>query len=460
MRFGRLFSSAGFAVVAALPAGSNFLLTLILVRTLSTPMFAAWSVVEPTFLIFSTLASFGLQFGTLFVTASGASTPRQALGNAILCATPVAILGSLGVWWVSRGALPGVLLPTMVLALTAETLSLLTISSMRGQRLIGRWILFECVRSVAPVATIGVLFLLGSDRIRSVEDLLLLRGLFTALAVGAVLASQRVVPVFDRALVIRMLRYGGPIALAAGVTATISGADRFLLALLDRPAAEIAQYAAHQRLAGLITVAVVTPLNLWFAVEAIRRDTTQEAAFFQRTVLTVLALLAAMMILAMLLGPLVWPVMFPRIAFNPAIYVFLAGAIAAQAIGIVTNIGVLREKSTHISTVVATASGSVMLACGIGFITLIGVAGAAAARFAALATTLVIGRVTSQRIAPVAHRATRLAPFAASIALAAAMLFAPQLGTPRWPWFAAALAAWLWGAFRNRDMLKAAVARG
>lgn len=453
-------STAGFAVVAGLPAGCNFLMTLLLVRTLTVAQFATWSVIEPTFLIFSTLTALGLQFGLLFVTASHAATPRAALGTAMVIAAPVAILAGSLVWLVMRGQLPGVGYPALVFVLAVETMSLLTIASMRGQRLISRWIAFEAVRSAGPVALVGGALLFTTTRIDTIEGLLLVRGGFTLVAVVAIAASQRAYPMLDRALLMRMLRYGFPMVLAAGVTATISGADRFLLALLERPAVEIAQYAAHQRLAGLLSVAVVAPLNLWFAVEAIRRDTVAQASFFHAVLIAVAGGLALMVAMAFVIGPLVWPYLFPKLAFSPVIYALLAGAVIPQAIAIVTNIGTLREKNTHVSIITAGTSGSVMLVVGWSLIGLFGGSGAAGARFAALLSTAVVGRAMSQRIAPVSHRLRPLAPFALAVVLASIGMFASRFGMSHWPWAVGSLAAWGWGAVRNYSRLRSIFARG
>jgi hypothetical protein len=456
---GRIGEMAGFGIVASLPAGSNFLMTLVLVRTLTVQDFAAWSVIEPAFLIFSTLAGLGLQFGLLFVTASKAASSKEALGTALTAASPVALIAGSVVWFVLASQLPGVRYATLTFALVAEALALLTIANMRGQRLISRWVMFECLRSTGPVAVIGGCYLFTPLRIDTVDSLLLLRGSFTAVGVAAVAVSQGVRPGIDGALLMRMLRYGFPIALASGVTVTVSGADRFLLALLDQPAAEIANYAAHQRLAGLLTVAVVTPLNMWFAVEAIRRDTTEDAAFFRRVLIAVVAMLSIMTCAAFIVGPLIWPFLFPAFTFRPLVYALLAGAVVPQALGIVTNIGALREKSTHVSTIVAATSGTVMLTVGLALVGTLGGVGAAAARFAALTSTAVVGRTISQRIAPVAHRLAPLSPFALALALALAMLFAPEWELPSWPLALASLAAWCSGVLTNRAALKSLAVR-
>ena len=445
---------AGFVTIAVLPAASNLLLTLILVRMLGIDGFATWSIVEPTILIFGTIAGLGTQYGVLFTTAGSDVDPRKALGVAMTASLPVALVASSVVWLVVRGSIPGLGYVNLMLPLTAETMAVLTIASLRGQRLLTVWILFEGVRSMGLLILAFAFMMLAPRFIGSVNNFLLLRGVLTSSAVIAAAFFMRLRPGFDRALILRMVGYGLPIAGAALIQLVTNSADRFLLAGLHRPAAEIALYAAHQRLAGILSVLAVTPLNLWFAVEAIRRDTNKEAEFFRGVLICVLGLLAILMAGAFLVGPLLWPYLFPQIGFHPAVYGLLAASVVPQALGIVTNIGGLREKKTHLNTIIVLLSAATIVALGLPLIPIAAVVGAAIARFGATAVQAVAGRVLSQRIAPVSHRLEPLLPFLFAMILASLILFSRSFGLAPWPFLAASVGATAWGAYRNRNHIQ------
>ena len=454
MRLKHFGTLAGFITVALLPAAANLLLTLVLVRGLGIAGFATWAIIEPTILIFATIAALGTQYGVLFTTAGGTTDPRKALGVAMTAALPFALVASSVVWAFVRRTIPDVGYVNLVLPLSAETMAVLTVASLRGQRLLSIWIFFESVRSMGLLLLAFAFLKLLPHAVGSVNNFLLLRGVLTSSAVIGAAIFMRLRPGFDRGLIVRMVAYGLPIAGAALIQLVTNSADRFLLAGLHRPAAEIALYAAHQRLAGILSVLAVTPINLWFAVEAIRRDTDAEAEFFRGVLLCVLGLLALMMIAAFFAGPIIWPYLFPTIAFHPVIYALLAASVVPQALGIVTNIGGLREKKTHLNTIVVILSAATVLALGVPLIPIAAAIGAAVARFAATVVQAVAGRILSQRIAPVSHRFQPLVPFLVAMILATMMLFSNDFGMSSWPFFAASIGATAVGAYINRNQLR------
>jgi O-antigen/teichoic acid export membrane protein len=445
----RLRTIAGFVAVAGMPAASNLLITLVLVRALGIDGFATWAIVEPTLLIFGTVAALGTQYGVLFTTASGVAEPRRALGAAMTMVLPVSFGAGTIVWTLLRRQAPEIGYVNLVLPLVGEAMGVLIVASLRGQRMLGLWVLFESLRTMGVLLCCFAIAYFRPDALRNVNDVLLIRGLFVAVGVVTVIMALRLRPVVEKALLVRMLRYGLPIAAAAMLQLVINSADRYLLALLSRPASEIALYAAHQRLAGLISVLAVTPINLWFATEAIRRDTVADAPFFRTVVTSVLGLLAILVTGAFLMGPLIWPYLFPKIAFDPLVYALLAAAVIPQALGIVTNIGPLREKKTHLGAIAVAISGVTMVAFGLPLIRLLGAVGAAASRVAALSATAIAGRIFSQRVAPVSHTVMPMLPFIAAPVFATLMLFSPDWGLPVWPGLLAAILAIFGGFYQN-----------
>lgn len=451
----RLRTIMGFVSVAAMPAASNLLLTLVLVRTLGIAGFATWAIIEPSLLIFGTLAALGTQYGVLFTTASGAVDPRRALSAAMTAVLPFALLVGTGVWLVVHREAPQVGYVDLIVPLLGEAMGVLIVNSLRGQRRLGLWVMFEALRTLGVLLCCVLLVRFRPGWLVGVDQVLLIRGVFIAVGVLTVIGVLRLRLIVDRVLIARMLRYGVPIAGAAMLQLVINSADRYFLAVLDRPAAEIALYAAHQRLAGLISVIAVTPLNLWFATEAIRRDTETDADFFRNAMVSVWALLALLITGAFLVGPLLWPWFFPGIGFDPLVYALLAAAVVPQAIGIVTNIGPLREKKTHLGAFVAGLSGITMIGVGLPLIRLFGPVGAAGARFSALAMTALAGRVFSQRVTPVSHSAAPSLPFIAAIGCATVMLFSPGWGIAPWPALIATTIIFFFGTYRNLNRFQA-----
>ncbi|MBB3951171.1 lipopolysaccharide biosynthesis protein [Aureimonas jatrophae] len=453
MQLSRLAKPLGFVAIAALPAGSNLLMTLVLVRGLGIEAFGLWALIEPLLLIFGTVGALGIQYGVLFTTASQASDPRRNLSAAFVVALPVSFGLASVAWLLARDWLPGVGYANLVLPLVAETLALLIISSLRGQRRLGAWITFEAIRSLGLVLVAGLALQLGLAWVRSINELLVLRGVFTVSAVLFVALRLGVRPVWDRTLVWRMVRYGLPIAGSALVGMLTSSGDRFLLATFQTDLSVVASYAAHQRLTGILAVLTVTPLNLWFAVEAMRRDTAAEAQFFQGVVSLLLIALSLLLLVTFAATPLLWPYLFPGLEFHPAVFFVLTIAIVPQTLAIVLNIGGLREKKTHLNALIVACGSAALLLVGIPLVQMIAATGAAIARLAVFVTNATIARLVSQRIAPVPHSVRRMVPVLAAIALASASLFHAELGLPVWVLPLLSLGLALWGLKREAAVL-------
>lgn len=458
LQFSRLAKPLGFVTIAALPAGSNLLMTLVLLRGLGIDAFAIWSLIEPMLLIFGTVGALGIQYGVLFTTASGASDPRRSLGAAITLAVPLSFALASAVWLAARPWLGSVGFFNLTLPLVAETLSLLVISSLRGQRRIGAWIAFEAIRSLGLVAIAFLALYLGLGWVRSIDQFLILRGVFTGAAVVAIVILLKARIAWDGALVLRMARYGLPIAGAAFVGMLTSSGDRFLLASFQPDLSVVASYAAHQRLTGILGVLTVTPLNLWFAVEAMRRDTRTDAAFFQGILALLLTGLAMLMLVVFLGAPFLWPWLFPGLEFHPFVFCVLTLTIVPQTLAIVLNIGGLREKKTHLNALVVACGTAALVVFGIPLVQVASAAGAAVARLTVFVVNATAGRIISERIAPVPHRLGPLLPVIGALGASVASLFHRELGIPIWlmPTITAALIALaLW---REGDRLRAFLA--
>ncbi len=455
MAFARLWKLVGFIAVAALPAGSNLLLTLVLVRGLGVEGFATWSIVEPLLLIFATLAALGMQYGVLFTSASDAADPRRALGTGILVALPTAIVLSVIVWFAIGLTIEPIGLVNIVVPLVSDTIAVLIIASLRGQRRMPIWLGFEAIRSLGLVLVAFGALRFEASWVANVDNFLMLRGCITATAVVVTAILLKAQLRFDGALALRMVKYGLPISAAALAALVTNSADRFLLASFQIDRTIIASYAAHQRLIGILMVLTVTPLNLWFAVEAMRRDTEKQASFFQGTLIALLAALSLLILATFIVSPMLWPYLFPQLPFQPMIFALLGLAIVPQALGIVLNIGGLREKKTYLNAIVVAATGATVLALGIPLVHLATGGGAATARLGAFVVSALTGRRISQSVAPVRHRVLPLLPFLAAIACATATLFSQSGGIPEWLPAVTSLALVALGLVANRKVVRA-----
>lgn len=451
---------AGFLTVAGLPAVNSLLLTYILVRGLGVEGFAAWSIVEPVLRIVATIAALGMQYGVLFAAAGLKIHPRQSLGVALVVVIPMSLIAAILMWLGLRPFVAGVGFAPLALAMVSETAMLVVISSLRGQRLMSTWIVAEIVRSAGMLVAGFLLWRLMPERLTTITDFLLLRGVFTA--AGFLIALMRVgaKPAFDPALARRMGAYGLPIASAGIIQMIATSADRFMLAGLGAPAAAIAIYAAHQRLTGILNVVAVTPINLWYPVEAIRRDPVKDARFFRGVMLAVEGLLATMMLVAFVAGRALWPIMFPTIGFDPLLYALLCLSVVPQILCVLANIGGLREKSTHINAIMVVVSVSVMAVTGVPLILAFLGVGAALARLAGITAQGLVGAVMSYRVVPLTHRFAPMIPFAVAMATAVAMLFQP-VGSPYfWLWLAESVFCIVAGFVINRKLLGSLIGVG
>jgi O-antigen/teichoic acid export membrane protein len=405
---------------------------LVLVRSLGVESFASWAIIEPLLLIFATLAALGMNYGLVFTTAAETEGSGDGLGTAILITLPAAVVVSIFAWIGINSAIATVGVFNLALPIVADSTAVLIVSRLRGQKNIGIWLRFETIRSLGLVAIAFVAFKLGSSWVSTLDQFLLLRGTFTSVAVIAAVFMLGIRLNFHMTIARRMMGYGLPITLSAVFSLVTSSADRFLLALFRLQPETIANYVAHQRLTGMLVVLVVTPLNLWFAVEAIRRDTAKEAAFFQGVASLLLGTLSLLMIAVFLAGPIFWPLLFPQLAFHPAIYALLCLSIVPQSLGIVLNIGGLREKKTHLNALVVLAAGATIVGAGLPLVHAFTSLGAALARFVSFVVQAVAGRLLSQSISPVRHRLTPLVPFIGAILVGTGCLLSVETGVPPW----------------------------
>lgn len=426
-RFGQLL---GFLTVAGLPAVSNLSLTYILVRTLPLSHFASWAIVEPLLLILATMGTLGLHMSLLFFNARDEMSPSHLLGAAISLTVPCALFIALaGGWVVSRYA-DGVGPLALLAPLTGDALGLLVTSTLRGKRQVGAWVTFEVIRSLGLVVLAALSYAMFPYWVRTLDHFLLMRGCLTMMAVVVVCGLLRAFPNGDIALMRRLAAYGVPSSGSSLLGLAINNGDRFLLAAVGAPVTVIASYAAHQRLTGLLGIATITPLQLWFPVEAIRRNPERDRSFFQGATVACLAVLGIISLCAFVAGPLVWPIMFETIPFNPWLFALLGIAVVPRALSITFNIGGLREKKTHHNLWPVIVTGIVMGGIGLPLAPMWHGVGAAAARVTSLWVQALAMLTISQRIAPVRYNLLRMAPFAVALALA---LFVPSIGSSAAP---------------------------
>lgn len=424
--------AAAYVAAAAIPAGSNFFLTLLLVRSLGINGFAEWAIIEPILLIGAAASPLGTQFGALNATATRAASPQRVLftgfavslsASLVVAATGAVLLGHL--FNTGLGL-------AFAFALCADALATVAVSSLRGSNRPGTLAAFESVRSFGLVLSVFIVYWLRPEWIETPAQFLIYRFAATMIAIGVAGYIIGLEPCLDRPLRAEMMRYGLPLLGATAIGLAMTNLDRYLLTFLGWGAPLITAYVAHQRLAGILSVTVVTPLQLWFPAETMRRGAAGNESFFRSVVAALLAWLVVIECSAVIIAPIIWSWLFPQVHFQPLLFLLLAAAVIPQALAIAVNIGALQQTKTSLNIIGAAVGFCTNLAIGVPLTVLFGNAGAAAARLGAFTTYMVAFRQISQRITPVHHPLFRLIPFGLGFALIANMSFTPPTSPSYW----------------------------
>ncbi len=396
LRTSRWQSLFFYGVVAGAPALSAFLLTPILISALGAKGFATWVLVEPILMWGSAAALLGVQFGVL---QRAAASPTLGLP---LSALLVLLLTVPVVWLITSVALVPVLGLVLVFSLCAsqlaDGLASLLLNYYRGTAQIGRMASLEAGRQALIVAAIAAL-MAASLVFRSPTTVLGVRALATGFIVALLLpAALRFSPVATRQDTYNLLKYGFPIFISQTINIALVSGDRYIAALFHFDAHALTAYVAHQRVAGVLSLLVASPLGLWFPSIAMTRDPVKEPAAFARIGWLVTGALVMGVIVANAGSALLWPYVFPTIALNPMLLNIMILSVAFQCYGIIWNVGALRPGSTKLNIIPPVAGVAVLSIAGAVGAGLAGLLGLAAGRLIAQAVYAVMFERLSSKV--------------------------------------------------------------
>ncbi|MCC6350606.1 MAG: oligosaccharide flippase family protein [Candidatus Eisenbacteria bacterium] len=244
---------------------------------------------------------------------------------------------------------------------------------------------------------------------------------------GLVLCRHSLRPVFDRALLRRMLSYGLPLVPVSLAYAVIGFVDRETLqrtASLDA----VGVYAVAMKFFAVITLGV-SAFNLAFGPFAYAKANEADAPKLYARVLALYVGLASLGALVTgLFAPLIVSLLATKdyaSAARPAMW--LAFAAVAQGAYSVAALGINLSLRTPLLGGAAGAAALVAIGANQALVPRLGAEGAAIATFLAHATSTVLVYLIAQRVRPMPYRGARLGVLFAAALLAglAAVRWAP-----------------------------------
>lgn len=442
--------AAGYIIAAAIPAGSNFILTLVLVRSLGIDGFAEWAIIEPLLLIGAAATTFGTQFGALNAAATRMATAGSILSTGLAISFSASFLVAITGGFALSQAHEASLGVAFGAALCADALAAVSGSLLRGQNRPGALAAFECLRSFGTLLVVSAIYWFYPSWIETPAQFLMYRFAATMIAISGTVYLVGLELPLKRQLAIAMIRYGLPLLGANLIALVMTNVDRYFLTFLGLGPSTVASYVAHQRLAGILNVAVVTPLQLWFPAETMRRVAHVNESFFRGVTLALLACLVAIECLALIAAPIAWPFLFPQIRFEPLLFLLLSASVIPQALAIAVNIGALQPSKTNLNILGAAIGCGTNIIMGLLLTFTLGAVGAAAARLLSFTTYMLAFRAISHRIVPVSYSMKLIAPFGAAFVLVGMIPFAERTGVPVWISAPAGLALAVFGLINGR----------
>jgi O-antigen/teichoic acid export membrane protein len=401
-----------YALAGGVPAVSNFILTPLLVGQLGSTAFATWALVEPLIMLGAAVVCFGVQYGNLNRVSTGLASSGSAFGLALIVigvTAPAASLFAIPLYVVSFGLATAIwLLACQVL----ESIAMNITSILRATQRSGAYAIFEGGRYAAVTIAVATIIVLDLTHFRSVDQVLAVKAIATAVSVG--LAITFFVPIARPVLTdIRpTLAYGSAIFLGQIVMLFSASADRYVGALSGFDAANMTAYVVHARVAGMLNVLLLTPLGLWFPVEAMKRDVERDGEFFHRISIVVVTGFLLVLVAVQLIVPLSWPIIFPSVPLHLPLLLVLVGVVGAQGLAVIWNIGALRDGHTRWNIVPPFAALLVTFVLGLLLGKLFGAVGVAIGRLVAAVVFAGLFRLISQKIVAGHKPASRLLWFA------------------------------------------------
>jgi hypothetical protein len=259
------------------------------------------------------------------------------------------------------------------------------------------------------------------------------------------------------AISLSFLRYGWPIFAGQLLLVVASNADRYVVGLVGLTPSDLTAYVAHSRLAGVVNVLILAPINLWFPIEAMRRDHIADRSFFIGVVLTVLTAFAFVVPAVQLAAPVIWSHVFPTISYRPVLMIALMLTIGFQVLAVVWNVGMLKPGHTHWNIAPPAAGGVTIIVLGPILGKMFGLDGVALARTLSAALSAMTILMLSNRISLISMPLHRLAPALIGLGLSVALVLCDWAFPVKLALAASVLACLALNILLNRALLMEAI---
>jgi O-antigen/teichoic acid export membrane protein len=383
----RLFGLGLYALSVMLLSGGNFLTTLLLIKAMSPEGFSRWALMEPILLALIPLCGLGMNFGLLQKVSAQPDRAATVLAEIFpfyMVTSLVLSLAAFSIFLITLGN--NIILSASCAAVVfGEGGLLLFMALWRAQNKPGSLFAVDGLRALALTCAVFVVVSLVAIPSLATQTYLTLR-LALAMAV-VVLACLLVRPDWRprRATAVSAMRYGLPITLASFLGTWFLNVDRYAVHHVG-DVLQLTQYVAHGRIAQLLPMMTLAPFFLWFAPKAMRAVAERGAALKEvaRITLAYTAVLFWASMNLWLLAPLVWPLVFPQLAFDPVLFGINLVSAALFSLANPLSIGTLGDRKTYASLLVSAGGLALALAATFAFGALGGLHGVAFGRTAAM----------------------------------------------------------------------------
>ena len=332
-----------YALATLVVSGANFLTAPLLLRLLGTDGFADWARLEPIILLALPLAGFGLQLGLMNLIHDQPDAPGRLMPvhlgftAGVAAAVAALVLAFFG---------PHIAFAAGMIVLVEGGIVFL-IGYWRATNRPGWFAGFEGGRSASVMLVLLAMTLLPAVAVSEVTGYLALRAALGALFLGLALLMTRWRWKPDLPLARRAIGFGLPLVLSSMAVTLIMNFDRYAVDLVARSGG-LAAYVAHVKVTQILGSAL-GPFFIWFAPVAIARlhVGTLHDGFFGRAFYAFSAVNFALGLGLWLVTPVLWSVLFPDIAYAPALMAPLVLGMVVFAAGNPLSVGALREGRTN-----------------------------------------------------------------------------------------------------------------
>jgi O-antigen/teichoic acid export membrane protein len=284
---------------------------------------------------------------------------------------------------------------------------------------------FVALSAVQTLITAALALVLVVSRDLGVAGVLYakLGGDAVAALVGLVLVRHALAPRFDRAVLVRMLRYGVPLVPVAFAFGLMGSLDRWMLQRV-RSLEEVAVFALAAKFFAVVGMGVTAFSLAFFPIAYARASEPGAPRLYARVLGAYVAVAGAGALAIALFAPELLALLAPSAyagAAVPAVWLCFAAVVHGAYYVAALGIGLALR-----TPLLAWGAGAGACAAAIGQWWLTpryGVAGAAAATFAGYAVALIVTWRIAQRVHPLPYRGGRLAAVGA---VALGLAFAAQ----------------------------------